>query len=148
MSASMHDEFRAFLKAVRGAKTIGELAAGFMASRAIGQEYREKALRRLVAQDLRKFINRERGADGLPIMLSVVDVDDETGQAVRRYKQLDLFNREDYVRAWWEADAREKTARHTKRALEKHHDRRHIDQQPLRRIVHEDGGTLPGMGAA
>ncbi len=144
----MHDDFREFLKGIAQPATIGELAAGFIAGHAIDQQYRDKALARLVAQDIRKFINRERDADGLPLMFSVLDVDPDTGAAVRRYKQLDLFNREDYVRTWWEADTREKAARHTKRALEKHHDRRGIDKQPLRQIVHGPHGTLPGMGAA
>jgi hypothetical protein len=145
MPHALNEAFDEFIAGVTGPATMAELAAAFQRSTPIPDEYRDAALSACVKQDLRRAINRYRSSDGTPRLISLPDVDPEPGLHVRKYKQLDLFNREDYVKAWWMYDATEKTARRGKHALERHHDGRGIDAEPLRKIVLRGDA---GQGAA
>lgn len=141
----MNDELREFISAITGPATSADLARAFMARHAISEDYRDKALFRLLEQDIRKAINADRDSAGDARLVSVPGIDD-AGNPVRVYKQLDLFDREDYVRVWWEADGREQKARKRKRSLERHHDgRTWRDRKRLKQVIH---GRPSASGAA
>ncbi|HVA49594.1 MAG TPA: hypothetical protein VNH11_24725 [Pirellulales bacterium] len=138
----MHDELSEFISSVTGPASLLDLTRAFLASHVLPQDYRDDALFKALEQDLRKCINRDRSSDGTARLVSVPGIDPETGEATRVYKQLDLFDREDYRRVWWEADAREEKARQRKRSLERHHDgRAWPDGKRLREVIHGGSST-------
>jgi hypothetical protein len=61
---------------------------------------RQDALRVRWKSDLRKHLKRKRDSRGMPLWHSVIEQDPVTNESVVRYKQLPLFNREDFVRVW------------------------------------------------
>ncbi|HUY36613.1 MAG TPA: hypothetical protein VMV69_28015 [Pirellulales bacterium] len=135
MSASLNEAFDRFISRVTKPATIGELTAAFMGSVPIPPEYRDAALEAVVKQDLRRAIHRAVSPDGTPLLISLPDVDRETGGLCRRYKQLAMFNLADYLKAWRQYDQAEETARNKKRAIERHHDARRISDRPLRQLA-------------
>ncbi|HVC93575.1 MAG TPA: hypothetical protein VND64_07790 [Pirellulales bacterium] len=146
MPTHLNEAFDEFIGSVARPATIGELAAAFMARVAVPDEYRDAALLAVVKQDLRRAIHRAVSSDGMPLLISLPDVDRSTGEPCRRYKQLALFNRADYLKAWHQYDQAEETARGKKRAIERHHDARGISDRPLREYL--DGPDEGAAGAA
>ena len=117
--------------------TMNELAADFIAGTELPREYVAAALLAMVKQDMRRAIHRAVSSDGLPLLISLPDVDRSTGEPCRRYKQVALFNRDDYLKAWHLYDQAERTARDHKHAIERHHDARRFDDQPLRKLARQ-----------
>ncbi|HUY34723.1 MAG TPA: hypothetical protein VMV69_18405 [Pirellulales bacterium] len=148
MSTTLNEAFDRFISRVTKPATIGELTAAFMGSVPIPPEYRDAALEAVVKQDLRRAIHRAVSPDGTPFLISLPDVDRETGDACRRYKQLALFNLADYLKAWRQYDQAEETARDKKRAIERHHDARGISDRPLRQLALMQGADEGAAGAA
>lgn len=93
--------------------SIEQAVEAALESCAIDRAYRSRALRRQLAQDLRREFNKPRGPDGLPRRMSVPGSDGRRG-----YRQVELFDREQFVVAWHDADRREHRAAVVKAGLE------------------------------
>lgn len=59
------------------------------------RDFKNKALERSKKVEVRRLMRANRGEDGLPVFPSVTELDAE-GKLVRRYKQIALFNLDDF----------------------------------------------------
>ena len=83
---------------------LDELASELMQSHRLPSDYRANAVLWKLKRDLRWRLRSKKDADGFPIWHSIKLDDDGTGRRIIRYKQLQFFERDDYVRVWkyWE----------------------------------------------
>ncbi len=124
---------------------IDQLTQHILDSWHIPRAYREDALRVRLKNDLRKHLKRKKDSNGMPLWHSVTVEDPDTNERIVRYKQLTLFNRDDFVRVWNYWNRIEKKAGWMKRELEKRYTKRfegkeltqhwlfdkHEDQEPV-----------------
>ena len=124
MSGEVSSFIEEFLYRERKSMTIDEMADKVMASVHIPGEYRTAALRRCVKSDIRRSIKRLTMPDGLPVWHSIPEPDGK----VKRYKQLELFDRDDFVRVWNAYDRQEKHAARMKDGLEKYFSQKFVGE--------------------
>jgi len=121
---SFHQQMEEFVERVKPGQTIDQIAAACRAQVEIPADFAEQALDFKIKQTVRKFLNRAVSADGMPRLMSLPACDPVTGATIRCYKQVALFNRDDFCRAFAEADKRLARARRIVRGLEARYQRK------------------------
>ncbi len=127
-SRAVFDQFLADCR-LKETISIDELAAAVIADGQLSLEYRAHAVLHQVKKDLRRRLQKMKDSAGDRLWHSVTDEDPATGQAVSRYKQIQFFERDDYVRVWKYWDAVEDKAARMKSALERRFGKRFEGEQ-------------------
>ena len=92
---------------------IEDAVRGFIGQGLVSNEYRDAAVYKSCAVDMRRKIAHMRDEEGMPIVASVQQADGS-----RRYKQMALFSKDDYRRTWRQHDHHQKRHAQEKRHLE------------------------------
>ncbi len=117
-TASVFDQFLVDCQ-LKKTVDVDDLAFELVTSGRLSVGYRQTAVLHQVKKDLRKRLRRMKDATGFPVWHSITEDDPESGVAVSRYKQLQFFDREDYVRVWRYWDRVEDKAAWMKSELER-----------------------------
>lgn len=127
-SCHMQAELDAFVERLPASVEINEAVRLALRDLPIDDTYRDRAVAKQLAQDLRRAFTKP-GPGGLPARMSVPD---ERGR--RAYTQIELFDREQFRVAWVEADHRAQRAAEVKSALEREYAKRFVGESLARQM--------------